>query len=129
MEARSIIQYGVVGVGGYLVYLLLLIGMVEKLRFDPVLASFLSFIPVLIISYLLSHRWVFRSNRDHRTAFIRYLVVTGVGLFLNLSIMYVTTHLFNWWYIHSQIAIFVSVAANNYLLNNYWTFKNLSNKD
>ncbi len=129
MNSKSIIQYGVVGVGGYLVYLLLLAGMVEKLRFDPVLASFLSFVPVFVLSYLLSHRWVFRSSRDHRTAFMRYMAVTGIGLLLNLSIMYVTTHLLDWWYMHSQIAIFVIVAANNYLLNNYWTFTGLSDDD
>ncbi len=127
MESRSIIQYGLVGVGGYLIYLLLLAAMVEKLNYDPVIASILSFIPVLIISYWLSHRWVFRSKRDHRTASIRYLVVTGIGFLLNISIMYVTTHLLDWWYMYSQIVIFVSVAANNYLLNNYWTFGSSSN--
>ncbi len=129
MQLRSIIQYGLVGAGGYLVYLLLLACMVEKLAFDPVLASFLSFIPVFIPSYLLSHRWIFRSKNDHRTACLRYMVVTGIGLFLNLSIMYVTTHILGWWYMYGQIAMFIIVASNNYLLNNYWTFAALSNDD
>ena len=126
---KSIFQYGVVGVGGYVFHLLLLTVMVEFFAVDPVLASIVSFIPVLIISYRLSHSWVFCSDRDHRTTFKRYLVVTGIGFMLNTLIMYTTIHWLDWWYIYSQGVVFVTVATNNYLLNYYWTFTRISNDE
>ena len=116
---KSIFQYGVVGVGGYVFHLLLLTVMVEFFAVDPVLASIVSFIPVLIVSYKISYSWVFSSDRDHKTAFKRYLVVTGIGFMLNTLIMYTTIHWLDWWYIHSQGIVFIVVAANNFLLNYY----------
>ena len=123
MLSISIIKYCLVGLGGYLVYLLLMIGMVEVLNLDPVLASFLSFIPSLIISYTLSRNWVFSSSRNHRAALSRYLVVIGISLILNVTIMYITTHWLDWWYIYSQILVVVVVPINNYSLNYLWVFK------
>ena len=123
MLSISIIKYFLVGLGGYLVYLLLLIGMVEGLDLNPVLASFLSFIPVLIISYTLSRNWIFYSGRNHRATFSRYLVVIGIGMTLNVTIMYITTHWLGWWYMYSQILVALVVPINNYSLNYLWVFK------
>jgi putative flippase GtrA len=71
--SKSFFKYTLVGVGGYFTYLLLLVGMVEGLGANPVIASFLSFIPVLILSYVLSCKWVFNSNDSHKNTFTRYL--------------------------------------------------------
>ena len=123
MFSISVIKYILIGLGCYFVYLLLLIGMVEGLNLDPVLASFLSFIPVLIISYILTRNWVFYSGRNHRAALSRYLVVVGIGLILNVVIMHITTHWLDWWYIYSQILVVVVVPINNYVFNYLWVFK------
>ena len=123
MLSISIIKYFVVGLGSYLIYLLLLIGMVEGLSLDPVLASFLSFIPVLIISYILSRNWIFYSERNHRSTFSRYLVVVGISMTLNVTIMYITIHWLDWWYIYSQILVAMVVPINSYSLNYLWVFK------
>ncbi len=122
MSLISIFKYGLVGVGGYIIYLLLLVGMVEGLDLDPVLASFVSFFPVLIFSYVLSYKWVFNSNDDHKTTFARYLFVILIGLTWNLLIMHVTINWFNWWYIYSQALVVIVVPTSNYLLNYFWAF-------
>lgn len=129
MFSRSVLLYVVVGLGGYAVYLVLLAGQVEWLGVDPVIASVTSFIVVLLASYWLSHQWVFRSRRNHRSAFVRYVIVTGIGLLLNITIMYVTIHLMDWWYMYSQVLVFTAVALNNYLLNHYWTFSRVADND
>ena len=111
-----------VGIGGASGYLILLTGLVELLNVEPVLASVFSYIPVIIVSYYLSFTWVFRAECDHRLAFVRYLVVTGIGFALNTTGMYLTIHLLGWWYLYGQGATFGAVAVSNYLLNHYWTF-------
>ncbi|MDA7441063.1 GtrA family protein [Candidatus Pseudothioglobus singularis] len=119
----SFIKYVFIGVSGYVVYLILLVGMVEILSVDPVLASLLSFTPILILSYILSYKWVFESNNNHKTTFLRYLLVVGVGLVWNFLIMYLTINWLNWWYVYSQALVVVVVPTSNYLLNHFWTFK------
>ncbi len=96
--------------------------MVEGLDLDPVLASFVGFFPVLIFSYVLSYKWVFNSNDDHKTTFARYLFVIVIGLTWNLLIMHVTINWFNWWYIYSQALVVIVVPTSNYLLNYFWAF-------
>ena len=120
--SKSFFKYTLVGVGGYFIYLLLLVGMVEGLGSNPVIASFLSFIPVLILSYVLSYKWVFNSNDSHKNTFTRYLFVIVIGLMWSVIIMYSTIYWFNWWYIYSQALVFVVVATNNYFLNYFWAF-------
>ena len=123
MLSNAIVKYILVGLGGYLVYLVLLIGMVEGLDLDPVLATFLSLIPVVIISYTLNRNWVYQSKINHRTSFSRYIIIITIAQMLNLLIMYITTHWFDWWYLYSQILVVLVVTLNNFLFNHLWTFK------
>ena len=120
--SKSFLKYTLVGVGGYFIYLLLLVGMVEGLGSNPVIASFLSFIPVLILSYVLSYKWVFNSNDSHKNTFTRYLFVIVIGLMWNVIIMYSTVYWLNWWYIYSQALVVLVVPVSNFLLNHFWTF-------
>ena len=116
------IKYALVGIGGYLVYLALLVIQVEFFNIEPVLASLLAFIPVFLVSYAVSYGWVFQSNDRHRNTFIRYSVTTAIGLSLNLLIMYFTIYHLEWQYIYSQLGVFFIVGTNNYLINRYWAF-------
>lgn len=116
-------MYAVVGVGGTIAYLMLLAFQVELLTMDPVIASIISYIPVIFGSYYLSHAWVFRSDQSHRTAFIRYLAVTGLGFIINTFCIYFTVHIYDWWYLYGQIVAFFLVASTNFLLNHFWTFR------
>jgi putative flippase GtrA len=120
--SKSGLNYIVVGAGGALVYLLLLSAFVELFNVTPVLAVVLSYIPVFIASYFLTHSWVFDSEAAHRLAFFRYLFVTGFGFLINTVGMFFAVNVLELWYLSSQIFLFVFVAINNYLLNRYWTF-------
>jgi len=116
------IKYIFVGFSGYLMYILLLTLQVEFFYIEPVSASLIAFVPVFFLSYVLSYAWVFRSNNRHFGTFVRYGITAAIGLLLNLLIMYFTIYHLEWWYIHSQIAVFFVVGLNNYLINRYWTF-------
>ena len=55
---------------------------------------------------------------------IKYFLVGGIGVGVNLGLLYVLTDFLGIWYILSQgIAIAVSIT-NNFFLHRYWTFKN-----
>ena len=55
---------------------------------------------------------------------IKYFLVGGIGVGVNLGLLYILTDFLGIWYILSQgIAIAVSIT-NNFFLHRYWTFKN-----
>ena len=54
---------------------------------------------------------------------IKYFLVGGIGVGINLGLLYILTDFLGIWYILSQgIAIAISIT-NNFFLHRYWTFK------
>ena len=55
---------------------------------------------------------------------VKYFLVGGIGVGVNLGLLFILTDFLGIWYILSQgIAIAVSIT-NNFFLHRYWTFKN-----
>ena len=55
---------------------------------------------------------------------VKYFLVGGIGVGVNLGLLYILTDFLGIWYILSQgIAIAISIT-NNFFLHRYWTFKN-----
>jgi len=124
MINTSTFKYIIVGGVSTAFFLTLLIIQVEFFYFDPVIAAVSSNLIVIIGSYFASYIWVFKSNKSHSYAFIRYASVIGIGFSINTFGMYLCVHVFEFWYIASQVTLFVVVAINNYSLNKLWVFKN-----
>ena len=60
----------------------------------------------------------------HVAQTIKYFLVGGIGVGVNLGLLYVLTDFLGIWYILSQgIAVAISIT-NNFFLHRYWTFKN-----
>lgn len=124
---KTSFKYFFVGGTSTLIFLLLVVFQVEILNFDPVLAAVISNMIVITGTYLVVRKWVFKSQVSHKNAFIKYIIVIGIGLIINTVGMYISVHVFNFWYFISQLALFTLVAINNYLLNKLWTFNPSSN--
>lgn len=59
---------------------------------------------------------------------IKFALVGGIGVLVNMGILYLLTTYFNVYYvISSLIAIEVSIISN-FLLNNFWTWKDRNKK-
>ncbi|MGM5485372.1 MAG: GtrA family protein [Nanobdellota archaeon] len=57
------------------------------------------------------------------TRFIKFAIVSGIGMVVNLSVLYLLTDIFNVFYLLSESVAFVMAATNNFLLNNRWSFR------
>jgi putative flippase GtrA len=119
---HRLVRYGFAGSASFLTHLLVLVGLVEGLALNPVLATTLGFLASIVVSYLLQHRWVFRSVVPVQAAFPRFLLVTAVGLALNSLIMGFGVRVLAQHYLLVQCVAFVAVPVSNYLLNRAWTF-------
>ena len=56
--------------------------------------------------------------------FIKYCVGGGFAFLADLSLLYVLTEYFGFWYLWSATLSFIISAMVNYAIQKYWTFKN-----
>lgn len=116
-----LVRYGAVGLLGTALYFLTVLFLVEKMGADPVVAASVATVLVIVVNYVLNRSWVFESNRDHRTAFPRFLLIAVVSLLLNTGVMYVTVHVLSWWYVAGLVIATLVVPPTNFALN-HWCF-------
>lgn len=57
-----------------------------------------------------------------RLALVRFLIVGGLGTITNLAIFFILVDLQHWNPTVGAVIAFVASAAQNYILNHYWTF-------
>lgn len=62
----------------------------------------------------------FKKNKQ----FIKYCVGGGLAFLVDLSLLYVLTEYFGFWYLWSATLSFVVTAIVNYTIQKVWTFKN-----
>ena len=54
---------------------------------------------------------------------IKFYIVGGSGVFVNLSTLYILTNFLGLWYLYSAIFGIVTSVTTNFLGNKIWTFK------
>jgi putative flippase GtrA len=119
----KMVKYGFVGLLGTVLHFTSLLVLVEALHMKPVPASTLGFILVLVVSYILNYKWTFQVQSQGWKPVLKYIVVSGTGLFLNTGIIYITVDLLQWHYLIGQCFVIVIVPLSNFLFNYYWTFQ------
>lgn len=116
-----LVRYGAVGLFGTALYFLTVLFLVEKVGTDPVVAAVAATVLVVVVNYVLNRSWVFESNREHRAAFPRFLLIAVVSLLLNAGVMYMTVHVLSWWYVTGLVIATLIVPPTNFALN-HWCF-------
>lgn len=115
----SFAAIGAVGTGGH--YLTLII-LVEVVTYTPVYASLFGFIVGAAINYILNYHITFQSNKPHKEALTKFLIVATVGALMNTLIMYIGYNILLFHYIIVQIMATVLVLLWNFGVNKIWTF-------
>lgn len=119
VQFASFASAGALGTG---VHYLVLLGLVSIFLAHPVTASILGSLAGAIVNYLLSHHWVFRSNRRHSETLFKFFTIAGLGLALNAAIMYVLVMIAAIHYLLAQVAATGIALFWNFLGNRFWTF-------
>jgi len=120
---KQMVRYGVVGVLGASIHFGTVILLVEVFKQNPVYSSAFGFSLVVVISYLLNKHWTFKIvSKEKSYRFLKYLVVSGLGFAINVSIMYYSVNIAHWSYILGQSIVTVVIPVSNFTLNKFWTF-------
>lgn len=122
-DLRRLVRYGISGSTAAAVHLGVLTVLVEVAGLRPVVASAIGFLCGFVVSYLLQRRWVFATDLTHGFTLPRFVVVIGLGLLINTAVLWLGTEYLEHHYALVQLAAFVVVPLNNYVLNSLWTFR------
>lgn len=120
---RPFIKYAIVGVLGTAIDLGALYLLVEYARMDVILASVFSFLLAVVNNFILNKAWTFQNkSKNYRKLFIKFLIVSLVGLLLTVSCMHLFVNVANIWYIFAKAITSLIVLSWNFLGNKFWTF-------
>ena len=114
--------YGVAGGLATLTHLAVLAALVEALAVPGTWASAIGFACAVPVNYLLQHRYVFRAEGNHRTFFLRYVVVTLGTMVLNTGIFFMLYAILGLFYLLAQIITIGFIVVANFFINMQFTF-------
>jgi putative flippase GtrA len=86
------------------------------------LASSLAFALGAVNSYVLNRRWTFASAERRAPQALRFTVVQGIGLGLNLCLLYVLVRDARVHHLIAQMLVFPVASAVTFLLSRHWAF-------
>ena len=111
-----------IGTIGTLAHYTILIVLVQFWMVDPVFASSFGFVIGAIINYILNYHFTFNSNKRHREALAKFLVVATLGAGINGIIMYAGIEHTRINYMIVQFFATAVVLLWNFVVNKTWTF-------
>lgn len=126
---KPFIKYAFVGVLGTAVDIGSLYILVEYAHIAIIPASVLSFLLAVINNFILNKIWTFQNkSKNYRKLFIKFLIVSIIGLLLTILCMQLFVYVANIWYIFAKALTSLIVLSWNFLGNKFWTF-NIKKKE
>lgn len=118
------LKYSIVGTIGTVIDLGSLYIFVEYFKFPLLFAVTLSFILAVLNNFILNKIWTFKNkSKNIRKLFIKFLLVSLVGLALTDGLMLLLTNILGLWYMLSKLLTSGVVLTWNFFANKIWTFK------
>ena len=117
-------RYTLVGGLAFVVVLVLFFVLTEYAHWHYLVSATLSFLAGLLVNYILSTQWIFRSSKikNKKIEFILFGLIGVIGLGLNNVLLYFFTDLIGLYYMLSKLITAVLVYAWNFLGRRYFLF-------
>jgi putative flippase GtrA len=119
---RQLVTFAAVGLLATAIqYVILMIG-VEFFGQSPTLSSGVGFTVSAVVNYLLNYRFTFRSSGAHTSTVLRFILVSSVGLLLNVVAMHLLTAVWHVQYVLAQVIATGFVFTWTFCGSAFWTF-------
>jgi putative flippase GtrA len=116
------IRYAGVGAIGTVVHYAILIGLVQGLSANAIVASTAGFVIAALVNYALHREFTFASERAHRVAMPRFFTFAGTGVLVNGLVMGAILDVLPVHYLFAQVVATGVVLVTGFLANRRWTF-------
>lgn len=126
LKLRRFMEFCIVGLSGVLVNMFFLWFFTEVVGLHYMLSSPAAVELAIINNFTWNHIWTFRKskNKSHvLTRFGKFNVISIIGLFVNLLVLYSLTEFLGLYYLFSNLFGIVSAVLWNYFLNVNWTWR------
>lgn len=121
--AKQFRRFVMVGLAATVGHYAVLIALVESGLATSVPATLAGYLVGGVISYLLSRRHAFSSDRPHREAVWRFVLVASVGFLLTGFLMSLLHIGWGLHYLVAQVIVTGTVMLWSFLANRFWTFR------
>lgn len=123
-QLSILFRYCLVGTSGTILDLGILYALVEYAHLPVIPASIISFVIAAFNNFLWNKIWTFQ-DRSARVIkqYIKFMIVSVMGLLLNTSILFVAVHLLLIWYVAAKLFASGVILLWNFAINKFWTFR------
>lgn len=110
-------RYLVVGGGAFAVDFGLLFILTEKVQLNYLVSATASFLVGVAVNYIGSVLWVFSSRKlkSVKIELILFVIISGIGLLLNIGLIWVLTEVLGMMYLVSKLISAVIVVVWNFV--------------
>ena len=123
----QLIRFGIVGVIATIVDVGLLVFLQEVVHIDVLVASALSFSVAVVVNYILSMLWVFKSKGESRIKeFIIFVSLSIGGLLITQLVMWLGTEVMSIYYLAVKIFAIIFESAYNFVTRKIFLEKKAS---
>lgn len=120
------LKFGIVGILNTLINIGVYIILVS-LGFNYILSNIIGYTFGLLNSFFWNKNWVFKTNRNSKYLFLKFLLINIITLGINTLILFLLVNNLHFNLILSQIVATGIGMVFNFILNKYWTFMEKEN--
>lgn len=126
---KPLIKYAIIGVLGTAIDVGSLYVFVDIFKLPLLVSATGSFMLAVVNNFILNKIWTFQNtSKNYRKLFIKFFIVSIIGLGLTLICLQVLTNILHIWYILAKLITSVIVLTWNFLGNKMWTFRESEKK-
>jgi putative flippase GtrA len=117
------VKFGIVGVSNTLIAFVIYALLLKGFGVWYIAASAIGFIAGAVNGFLLNRRWTFREHVGDALTPVRWFVVQGFGLLLNLGLVYLFANDGHLDMLLAQACATAIVTVLTFIANRAWTFR------
>ena len=123
-EAVYFIRYSGAGLVNTIVGFVVILSAMA-LNFSPIISNVAGYTVGFILGFVLSKKFVFRSNNHFVSESIRYLLAFVISFLINLLVLHLALNNLNFNALASQVVAAISYTVFMYLLTRFFVFNSV----
>lgn len=116
-------RFAIVGCIATLVHISIVLLLVEKQHFQPLIANLFAYACAFQVSYFGHRYWTFSNHGERRDTLYRFMLVAFSGISLNETLYYIFINQLHIYYSMALALVLMIVPAFTFTFNKFWVFK------